>query len=138
LPGKYIGDSVHISAVAPTGYVDVIGFAHVVRVEVYESLSCVLRYVHISERMDLGYANVPTYPGRPVDSITFASVTSSDHTSNCHLHVPITPQYTLPECTPMRMSTARRLLLYRCRAVSVTVVAFGCDLPPSRISLRKR
>ena len=46
-----------------------------------------------------------SYPGIPPDSIRFANVTSSLQTSNCHLRRPMTPQSTLPVCTPIRIST---------------------------------
>lgn len=44
------------------------------------------------------------YPGMPPDSMWLASVTSYDHTSNCHLRRPSTPHRTEPEWIPMRMS----------------------------------
>lgn len=44
-----------------------------------------------------------TYPGRPPDSMWFAVVTSSDHTSYCHFFKPRTPLWTLPMCTPTLM-----------------------------------
>lgn len=59
--------------------------------------------------------SVATYPGRPPDSMWLASVTSCDHTSNCHFLRPITPQSTLPEWTPtlmlMSISVASRTCL---------------------------
>lgn len=45
-----------------------------------------------------------THPASPPLSILFASVTSSDQTSNCHFRKPRTPQRTLPLCTPILMS----------------------------------
>lgn len=44
-----------------------------------------------------------TYPGSPPDSMWLAVVTSSDHTSYCHLTNPNTPLWTLPMCTPTLM-----------------------------------
>ena len=44
------------------------------------------------------------YPGMPPDSMWLASVTSYDHTSNCHLRRPSTPHRTEPEWIPMRIS----------------------------------
>lgn len=46
------------------------------------------------------------HPGRPPDSMWFANVTSSDHTSYCHFCKPITPQSTLPLWTPTRILTS--------------------------------
>lgn len=46
-----------------------------------------------------------SYPGIPPLSIWFANVTSFDHTSNCHLQSPRTPQCTRPECIPTLMLT---------------------------------
>lgn len=45
------------------------------------------------------------YPGTPPDSMWLANVTSSLHTSNCHLRKPRTPHSTLPVCIPILMST---------------------------------
>ena len=45
------------------------------------------------------------YPGTPPDSIWFAKLTSSLHTSNCHFRSPITPHNTFPVWTPIRIST---------------------------------
>ena len=57
-----------------------------------------------------------TYPGRPPDSMWFAVVTSSDHTSYCHFFRPRTPLWTLPMCTPTLMlrltPVASRTLLF--------------------------
>lgn len=47
-----------------------------------------------------------SYPGIPPDSILFATVTSVDQTSNCHLFWPRTPPSTVPVWTPTRMSTS--------------------------------
>lgn len=44
-----------------------------------------------------------SYPGSPPASMWLARVTSCDHTSYCHFCSPITPQRTLPECTPTRI-----------------------------------
>jgi hypothetical protein len=46
-----------------------------------------------------------THPGTPPDSMWLASVTSSLHTSNCHLRKPSTPHRTLPVCIPILIST---------------------------------
>lgn len=46
-----------------------------------------------------------THPGTPPDSMWLANVTSSLHTSNCHLRKPRTPHRTFPVCIPIRMST---------------------------------
>lgn len=44
-----------------------------------------------------------TRPGSPPDSMWLASVTSFDHTSNCHLRRPRTPHRTRPEWMPTRI-----------------------------------
>ena len=54
--------------------------------------------VHIHMQM-----TVTTYPGIPPDSMWLARETSFDHTSNCHLFTPSTPDRTWPVCTPTRM-----------------------------------
>lgn len=46
-----------------------------------------------------------SYPATPPLSMWFARVTSSLHTSNCHLRNPSTPHRTLPVWMPIRMST---------------------------------
>lgn len=46
-----------------------------------------------------------TYPGMPPLSMWLAKVTSFDHTSNCHLINPNTPQCTRPVCIPTRIFT---------------------------------
>ena len=70
-----------------------------------------------------------SYPGIPPDSIRFANVTSSLQTSNCHLRRPMTPQSTLPVCTPIRISTLvcviSRTALKRGTFESL-VLLFGC------------
>ena len=47
-----------------------------------------------------------TNPGTPEDSIWFASVTSSDQTSYCHLRSPKVPDITEPVWMPIRISTS--------------------------------
>ena len=64
-----------------------------------------------------------THPARPPASMWLARVTSWDQTSYCHFCSPMTPQSTLPECTPTRMliSTpvaARSFLSEMCREQS--------------------
>lgn len=46
-----------------------------------------------------------TYPALPPASMWLASVTSLDHTSNCHFLRPKTPQWTLPLWIPTLMLT---------------------------------
>lgn len=64
-----------------------------------------------------------SHPGTPLASMWLARVTSWDQTSYCHFCSPMTPQSTLPECTPTRMliSTpvaARSFLSEMCREQS--------------------
>lgn len=49
--------------------------------------------------------SVLSHPGIPPDSMWFAIVTASDHTSYCHFRSPITPDKTVPVLTPIRMFT---------------------------------
>lgn len=48
-----------------------------------------------------------SYPGSPPLSIWLARVTSSLHTSNCHLRRPSTPHSTFPVWIPILMSTLK-------------------------------
>lgn len=60
------------------------------------------RIIHV-DNMQMSADDPFSYPGSPPDSMWLARVTSCDHTSNCHLRKPMTPQSTFPECTPTLM-----------------------------------
>jgi hypothetical protein len=49
------------------------------------------------------------HPGTPPDSMWLANVTSSLHTSNCHLRKPRTPHRTFPVWMPILISTLNPL-----------------------------
>lgn len=52
-------------------------------------------------------AELHTHPATPPLSMWLARVTSSLHTSNCHLRRPSTPHNTLPVWIPIRISTLK-------------------------------
>ena len=70
---------------------------------VVDSESCKIDYINIVKTITFVSSKVETYPGTPPASMLLASVTSFDHTSNCHFLNPSTPQCTRPVWTPTRM-----------------------------------
>ena len=55
-----------------------------------------------------------SYPGNPPASISEASVTALDQTSNCHFLSPRTPQWAFPEWIPTRIFTSTPVLCRTC------------------------
>ena len=65
-----------------------------------------LLYAYFMERILISGSHFwRSHPGTPPDSMWLANVTSSLHTSNCHLRRPRTPHRTLPVWMPILIST---------------------------------